>query len=112
MSKTLVARQTRIGSTLSITDTIQANEDLIVDCLVRTSKIDVKKNTLVIGKNGDVQCDVYADTVVIQGKYSGNIYADTCIEIETGAVVSGDLTSNKFIIDPGGRFDGRLKYQA
>jgi cytoskeletal protein CcmA (bactofilin family) len=64
--------------------------------------------TLTIGRNGSVQGDVHAGTVLIQGRLAGDVHASEGVEIAAGAVVCGDIRAPRFVLDPGARFRGQV----
>ncbi len=113
MSRNQIATQTRISSRVAIVnaESIEANEDLIIDCPLNVGKIDTRDNTLLIGKNSTVNGELHGETVIVQGTVRGNIYAQTWIKLEPGSSVLGDLSALKFEIHPDCRFEGRLVYR-
>lgn len=113
MSRNQIATQTRISSRVAINnaESIEANEDLIIDCPLNVGKIDTRDNTLLIGKNCTVNGELHGETVIIQGIVRGNVFAQSWIKLEPNSNVVGDLTALKFEIHPDSRFEGRLIYR-
>ena len=47
--------------------------------------------------------NIKADSVVINGSVSGNIYANTSIDMQSGSKIVGDVTTKELRIDDGDR---------
>lgn len=61
---------------------------------------------LYIGENAEVHAEVEASAVYIRGHVFGNVKAARRVELLGSAVVEGDITSPKLVMDTGCRFDG------
>lgn len=70
-------------------------------------KID-SKNTVMIGKNGQVDGEVYANKLVISGKLKGLTESDT-VEISPQGRFEGVITSTELVIEKKGVFIGESK---
>ena len=60
--------------------------------------------TLSIGEGGLVEADIYAPFVVIGGRFRGNIFAETRVEILTPANVYGEIEAHSVILQDGAIF--------
>lgn len=103
-------RPTHIGKTVFLKGTITGGEDLFVDGKLEGS-IDLSKNTVTIGLNGQVQADVNAREVIIQGKLSGNVIAGDRVEIRAQGALTGDVTCARISIEDGAFFKGGIDIQ-
>lgn len=103
-------RPTHIGKTVALKGTITGGEDLFVDGKLEGS-IDLGKNTVTIGLNGQVQADVTAREVIIQGKLSGNVIAGDRVEIRAQGALTGDVTCARISIEDGAFFKGGIDIQ-
>ncbi len=72
---------------------------------------DVRCDTLVVGKNGEVKGNVTSEIATIRGKVSGDVRA-RMIQLATSGSIDGDLTHAILIIEEGGQFEGRSKRSA
>jgi len=72
---------------------------------------DVRCDTLVVGKNGEVKGNVISEIATIRGKVSGDVRA-RMIQLATSGSIDGDLTHAILIIEEGGQFEGRSKRSA
>lgn len=70
-------------------------------------KID-SKNTVMIGKNGQVDGEVYANKLVVSGKLKGLTESDT-VEISPQGRFEGVITSTELVIEKKGVFIGESK---
>ena len=64
--------QASIGKSLKIKGTIMGTEDLYIDGQIEGT-IRLEQNSLTIGPNGDVNANVFAKDIVIEGKVTGNV---------------------------------------
>lgn len=103
-------RPTHIGKTVFLKGAITGGEDLYVDGKLEGS-IDLPKNAVTIGLNGQVQADVAAREVIIQGKLSGNITAGDRVEIRAQGALTGDVTCARISIEDGAFFKGGIDIQ-
>lgn len=70
-------------------------------------KID-SKNTVMIGKNGQVDGEVYANKLVVSGRLKGLTESDT-VEISSQGRFEGVITSTELVIEKKGVFIGESK---
>jgi len=113
MSKNVIARQSSIGETISINHgLLECSEDLIIDSDIKIDRIEVKGCTLVIGKDSTVEADIFADTIVVIGNFTGNLEADAVIDLMAGANVSGSMSAQRFLIHPDAVFQGSMSYKS
>ncbi len=103
-------RPTHIGKSISLKGTITGSEDLYVDGKIEGS-IDLGKNSVTIGLNGQVQADVSAREVIILGKLSGNVTATDRVEIRAQGALTGDVTAARISIEDGAFFKGGIDIQ-
>lgn len=67
----------------------------------------VSDETLILGEHATVEGEISGNAVIIGGRFDGTIQARGKVEIQTRAVVTGDIQTPCLIIEPGGIFDGR-----
>jgi cytoskeletal protein CcmA (bactofilin family) len=67
----------------------------------------VSNETLILGENATVEGRIEGHLVIVSGQFEGTIHADSKVEIQPKAVVSGEIYTPCLIIEPGGVFDGR-----
>ena len=63
---------------------------------------------LSIGEEGEINANIHAQNLVINGKLTGDVLADELIEIRKSAVVKGNLIAPRIQLDDGGKFRGSM----
>ena len=67
----------------------------------------VSRDTLILGEHALVDGDIEGNVVLIAGRFRGKIQARTRVEIQTSAIVTGDVQTPCLMIEPGGVFEGQ-----
>lgn len=67
----------------------------------------VSADWVILGEKASIKGDISAKGIVVGGKVEGNLQAKEIVEIKSKGQVTGDISTNKFIIFEGGVFDGR-----
>ena len=62
---------------------------------------------LILGPNARIEGQIEGNYVVIAGRFDGTIKAKGKVEIQTKAIVTGEIHTPCLIIEPGAVFDGR-----
>ncbi|HPG39251.1 MAG TPA: polymer-forming cytoskeletal protein [bacterium] len=71
-------------------------------------KGDVKtSDTLVVGKDGEIEGNVKAKNLVVGGKLNGIVDADGKTVLESRSEFHGEMKTRKLVIDEGAIFDGK-----
>lgn len=95
--------ETVIGTETLIQGTLSSKGSMRIDGKVEGGISDA--DNVVIGENGEVQGDITSRTVVIGGKVTGNVIANS-IEILTDAQIRGDIKTAALAISEGATFEG------
>lgn len=64
------------------------------------------KDTLIVNKGAVVQAEIEAETIIINGKVEGNLFARRRVIMHPPAVFKGTVTSPSLRIDEGVVFEG------
>jgi len=67
----------------------------------------VSDETLVLGANATVEGEILGNYVIIAGRFDGIIKSRGKVEIQTKAIVTGEIHTPCLIIEPGAVFDGK-----
>ena len=67
----------------------------------------VTTDTLIIGKEGNINGNVDAKMLIVGGKISGTAKIKDKIVLETKSEFRGEMKTTKLVIDEGAVFDGR-----
>ena len=99
-----------IGKSVNIKGEVSGTEDLYVGGVVEGS-IDLAGNNLLIGPDGQVRAKVQVKEVVIEGKVEGSIRATERAELRKTAVVVGDISTQRIVVEDGASFVGKVDVQ-
>jgi cytoskeletal protein CcmA (bactofilin family) len=72
----------------------------------------ISEQSLVLGENAEVIGRIDGKVVVIAGKFEGVISASTSVEIQSTAVVKGQIYAPCAVLDPGSVFEGECHLPA
>jgi cytoskeletal protein CcmA (bactofilin family) len=96
-----------IGKSVIIKGELSGSEDLYLDGEVE-GNIDLHDHNLVIGPNGKVRANVAAREVIVHGKVDGNITGVDKVELKKSAVLAGDISTQRIVIEDGAFFKGAI----
>jgi cytoskeletal protein CcmA (bactofilin family) len=96
-----------IGPSISIKGDLTGEEDLIIQGRVE-GKVDLKQNSITIGKNGRAKADIHGKIVTVEGEVEGNLFAQEQIVIRVSGKVKGDIASPRVSIEDGAKFKGTI----
>ena len=96
---------TIIGKDSMVEGTIKVQGGVRIDGAVR-GRISASES-LAVGDSGMVEAELAVKTAVIGGKVFGNIFAQDKIELQSKAVVEGDVTTKNLVVEEGAVFHGR-----
>jgi cytoskeletal protein CcmA (bactofilin family) len=96
-----------IGKSVLIKGELSGSEDLYVDGEVE-GNIDLHDHSLTIGPHGRVRANVRAKDVVIHGKVDGNVQGTDRVELKRSAVLVGDISTQRIVIEDGAFFKGAI----
>jgi len=100
-----------IGPTLVFKGELSADEDLVIEGTIEGTIAHHKKN-LTIGKKGRVTADIHASSVLVEGQLNGDIHSDGLVSLAKGALVSGDISCARLVMEDGARFTGKVDMAA
>ena len=110
LARTIRAEMARIGKTLKIKGELSGREDLFVDGEVEGS-IDLAGHLLTVGPNGRVRTNIQAQSVIAFGRIEGNVRGSERVELRKSAVVSGDIVTQRIMIEDGAFLKGGIDIQ-
>jgi len=96
---------TIVGKGTLITGDMEVQNSLRIDGKVK-GNIKVT-DTIIVGKEGEVDGNVHAKHLFLAGTIKGNVTASGRVFLESTASVLGDITATRLIIDEGALFDGK-----
>lgn len=100
---------TIIGKGSSLEGTIKVENSVRVDGKIKGHV--TTTDSLVIGKEGDIEGEIIAKNAIIGGRVRGKINATGKVVLESKAIFQGELKTSRLVIDDGAVFDGRCSMQ-
>ncbi|MGW8370000.1 MAG: bactofilin family protein [Gammaproteobacteria bacterium] len=97
-----------IGRSIQINGDVEGDEDLLIEGDV-SGTVELKNNSLTVGKEGKVRANVYARSITVDGTTEGDLYASERIAIRASAEIRGNLLAPRIAIDDGARFKGSIE---
>jgi cytoskeletal protein CcmA (bactofilin family) len=70
------------------------------------------EGTLILGESAEVEANILAATVVVQGRVRGDISASESLSIQAPARVQGNLNTPNLMIEKGAFFEGHCSMSA
>jgi len=99
-----------IGPSIHIKGELTGEEGLIIDGQVEGT-INLKNNDLIIARNGQIQANVYAKTITIEGKLRGDLNGKEKVIIRDSGDVHGNIISPRVVLEDGAHFKGSIDMQ-
>jgi cytoskeletal protein CcmA (bactofilin family) len=97
-----------LGPSFVCTGQIAAQEDLLIQGTFK-GVIRLKDHKLTIAPGGQVEADVIAGSVEVEGHLTGNIRATGIVTLSAAASMKGDITAPKVSIRDGAQFRGLVR---
>ncbi len=97
-----------IGSSIQINGDLRGNEDLRIEGNV-SGTVELKNNSLTIGKEGKVTAGVYAKSIAVDGQTKGDLYATERVSVHVNAQVQGNIIAPRVSIEEGAHFKGSIE---
>jgi cytoskeletal protein CcmA (bactofilin family) len=101
---------TCLGPTIEVTGKISGREDLRIDGKV-DGPIWLQGYRLTVGSTGQLNSEVTATEIIVQGKVTGNLRALDRVDIKHGGSVAGDVTTARISIEDGADFKGHAEIE-
>lgn len=96
-----------IGPSIHFKGELTGEEGLIIDGKVEGT-IDLKGNQLIIGSNGKIKADVFAQTIVVNGSLTGELHGKEKVHISKTGEVEGNIFSPRVSLEDGAKFKGSI----
>jgi cytoskeletal protein CcmA (bactofilin family) len=96
-----------IGPSISIKGDLTGEEDLVIQGRVE-GKIDLKQNSVTIGKDGKAKADIYGKQISVEGDVDGNLHGLEQVSLRSSASVRGNICAPRVSIEDGAKFKGTI----
>lgn len=100
---------TIIGKGSSLEGNLKVENSLRVDGRIKGHV--TTTDSLVIGKEGEIEGEIIAKNAIIGGRVRGKISATGKVVLEAKAFFQGEMKTARLVIDDGAIFDGRCSMQ-
>lgn len=100
---------TIIGKGSSVEGAMRVENSIRVDGRIKGNV--TTTDSLVIGKEGEIDGEIVAKNAIIGGKVKGKISASGKVVLETKAIFQGEMKTARLVIDDGAVFDGQCTMQ-
>jgi cytoskeletal protein CcmA (bactofilin family) len=101
------AEVAHIGKSVVVKGELSGSEDLYLDGEVEGS-IELREQSLTVGPNGRVRANIHARELIVHGKVDGNVIATDRVELKKSAVLTGDIATQRIVIEDGAYFKGGI----
>ena len=99
-----------IGRSIRINGDVQGDEDLVIEGDV-SGTVELKNNSVTIGKEGSVKADICARSITVEGSTEGDLIAAERIAVRSTANVRGNLLAPRISLEDGARFKGSIEME-
>ncbi len=96
-----------IGPSIQINGDLSGEEDLVIQGKVHGT-IQLKEKSLTVGSQGQVNANVLAHTIIVEGQVNGDLYGSERVSIRKTGNVHGNIISPKVSLEEGCRFKGSI----
>jgi cytoskeletal protein CcmA (bactofilin family) len=100
-----------VGPSIHIEGTLRGEEDLIIEGRV-SGTVKLQGHSLTVGTHGQINADIYAHTVVVEGTVEGNLFGAERVVIRQSANIRGNITAPRVSLEEGARFKGAIEMDA
>ncbi len=100
-----------IGPSITIKGDLTGEEDLEIQGKVE-GKIDLKQNSITIGRSGRARAEVHGKLITVEGEVEGNLFGQDQIVIRNCGSVRGNLTAPRIAIEDGAKFKGSIDMES
>jgi cytoskeletal protein CcmA (bactofilin family) len=96
---TIIGKGTVVEGNMRVRSSLRIDGKIVGD--VRTT------DTVIVGKEGEVEGHVHAKHVLMAGKVKGNVNASGKMFLESTASIFGDIKASQLVVDEGALFNGK-----
>jgi cytoskeletal protein CcmA (bactofilin family) len=96
-----------IGSSISIKGDLTGEEDLSIEGKLE-GKVELRRNSVTVGKNGRIKGDIYGKTITVEGTVEGNLYGEEQLIVRRSGTVRGNIIAPRVALEDGSNFKGSI----
>jgi cytoskeletal protein CcmA (bactofilin family) len=102
-----VREQAVIGSTVFIKGDLAGEEDLLIEGRLE-GKIESRRHSITIGKNGRIKGDIYGKVITVEGTVEGNLFGEEQLIVRQSGNVRGNIVAPRVALEDGSNFKGSI----
>jgi cytoskeletal protein CcmA (bactofilin family) len=96
-----------IGPTILIKGDLTGEEDLLIEGQLE-GKVELRRNSVTVGKNGRIKADIYGKIIVIEGNVEGNLYGEEQLIVRQSGTIRGNIVAPRVALEDGCNFKGSI----
>lgn len=96
-----------IGKSITIRGDLSGDEDLVLDGRIE-GRVELSDHHLTIGPNGQIQAELSAKEITIDGRVVGNVTATERVEIGETGRLDGDVEAPRILVQEGAQLNGTV----
>ena len=96
-----------IGPSITIKGELSGSEELMIQGQVQGT-VDLKQNSVTVGEKANVDADICAKAIHVEGIVKGNLFAEATIVLHPTANVVGNMKAPRVSLEDGARFRGKI----
>ncbi len=96
-----------IGGSLTFKGELTGSEDLLIQGTLE-GVVQLKQNTVTLGKSGKVKGDLHAKVVHVEGEIVGDIFGNEQVVVHRSGKVRGNITAPRVILEDGAKLQGSI----
>ena len=100
----------RLGKTIHVKGELRAAEDLTLEGRIEGHVL-CEEFAVVLAESANVTGNIVARDITVFGRIEGQLVATDCVDVRAAATVTGQIISDRFILNEGGRVQGRVEPQ-
>jgi cytoskeletal protein CcmA (bactofilin family) len=100
-------QQAVIGTSISIKGDLTGEEDLAIEGRLE-GKIELRRHSVTVGKNGRIKGDIYGKIITIEGTVEGNLYGEEQLVVRQSGTVRGNIVAPRVALEDGSNFKGNI----
>jgi cytoskeletal protein CcmA (bactofilin family) len=101
-------KATMLGPTIVASGELAGQEDLVIKGTFK-GKIQLPKHSLFIEAGAQVEAEIAAVNVILNGNLTGSILASGKVQVSSSGRMKGDITAAKVSVLDGAQFKGSIK---
>jgi cytoskeletal protein CcmA (bactofilin family) len=102
-----IREQSIIGPTIYIKGDLTGEEDLAIEGRLE-GKIELRRHSITIGKNGRIKGDIYGKIITVEGTVEGNLYGEEQLIVRQSGNMRGNIVGPRVALEDGSNFKGSI----